>query len=442
MVRTTTGSQDAIVTPGLQGSGLTLPGSGLSLSGGGCGCGQCAQCGSGLIDSIRASVGALKRIKNLATGDIGTAIRNALPDSDENARPGFPGENHAILKLPNGKFGVANYMGPGTQLVKRLKRGDPGRTMSDTVSMAHDSRYGLAKSQKDVASADRKMISKLKDMQKKRQDSKFNIQLGMKPIQAKMHAERLGLVKPGTIASFGDIAPGDRALVSGNLSKLEQEGFGAPGSKLRTRLLNQQRVSKSLSGRGDLSSIIKQLTSLLVDKALPALIAKMSKGSGLRLAGQRGLGVRQLKSDLHMKMLRVVNNGASRSRSLPGTSTHVVGSGLISGNKLKSMAMEATKTMLPVMIKMVLGKLGLKQTGSGFVNIEGRTVFKPSTMQRLAKPLNDALLKVLKKGLNALTGKSQVGRGFFDDFAKGFMKVWSPILKIAKVAAPLIPLLL
>jgi hypothetical protein len=40
---------------------------------------------------------------------------------------------------------------PGTQITKRLKRGDPPRAISDKVAQAHDIRYGLAKGQKEVA---------------------------------------------------------------------------------------------------------------------------------------------------------------------------------------------------------------------------------------------------------------------------------------------------
>ena len=60
--------------------------------------------------------------------EIGNTIRNALPNSDDTGRPGFAGEKHAILKLPNGKYGVGNYIGPGTQIIQRLKRGDPAST--------------------------------------------------------------------------------------------------------------------------------------------------------------------------------------------------------------------------------------------------------------------------------------------------------------------------
>jgi hypothetical protein len=38
-------------------------------------------------------------------------VLNLIPPSDESARPSYPGERHALLKLPNGKMGIANYMG-------------------------------------------------------------------------------------------------------------------------------------------------------------------------------------------------------------------------------------------------------------------------------------------------------------------------------------------
>ena len=91
--------------------------------------------GDGFIDIIKGIVSKGKQVgrigselSNAYSSEIGTSLRNILPNSDETARPGFPGEKHAILKLPNGKYGVGNYIGPGTHLVERLKRGDPPRT--------------------------------------------------------------------------------------------------------------------------------------------------------------------------------------------------------------------------------------------------------------------------------------------------------------------------
>lgn len=43
--------------------------------------------------------------------ELGTTVKNLLPSSDETGRPAYSGERHAILQLPNGKYGMANYMG-------------------------------------------------------------------------------------------------------------------------------------------------------------------------------------------------------------------------------------------------------------------------------------------------------------------------------------------
>ena len=430
---------------GFQQSGQS--GQGLVLAGGGCGpsCG-CAQCGSGIFDSIRAGLIKGKELgskaSDLATGEIGTALRNLIPSSDANARPQFPGEKHAILKLPNGKWGQANYMGPGTELEKRLIRGDPPRTMSDKVAQAHDSRYGLATTQAGVAAADRKMIAKLQDMQKRRQDARINIEMGLRPIQAKLRAEQLGLVQPGTIASFGDVS--NRALVSDKLKQLEQEGFGDfPGQALKLKLLKQGSGKKSSLTK---TKVIDVMGKLITGKLLPILLAKMQSASGLKLSGQ-GLklaGQGKIKKLLTMRMSKAMNKCSNKGKCLHGTPKHLVGRGIIpTGAQLKQMALDATKTLLPILIKMALSKAGLEQSGSGrFVNRDGRTVFQPSTFNKLTKPLNDSLIKALKMGLSSLFGNGMAGEGFFDDFGKGFMTVWSPIIKVAETLAPLAPLLL
>ncbi len=148
---------------------------------------------------------------------------------DSTSRQGFPGERHGVLRLPDGSFGRANYMGPGTNLTERLKRGDPPRTYTDKVSQAHDIRYALASSQDDVAKADRKMIETLDNASGK--DSSFNINLGKWPIKAKYYAESKGLIAPGRIASFGEVKTGDEneQLVRAKLAELESEGFGLTG---------------------------------------------------------------------------------------------------------------------------------------------------------------------------------------------------------------------
>ena len=50
------------------------------------------------------------------------------------------------------------YMGPGTHLAKRLKRGDPGINRLDQIAKQHDIDYSRAKNLQDKWKADTKMI--------------------------------------------------------------------------------------------------------------------------------------------------------------------------------------------------------------------------------------------------------------------------------------------
>ena len=50
------------------------------------------------------------------------------------------------------------YMGPGTKLKKRLKRGDPGINRLDRIAKQHDIDYSRAQNLQDKWKADTKMI--------------------------------------------------------------------------------------------------------------------------------------------------------------------------------------------------------------------------------------------------------------------------------------------
>ena len=50
------------------------------------------------------------------------------------------------------------YMGPGTKLKKRLKRGDPGINRLDRIAKQHDIDYSKSKNIQDKWKADAKMI--------------------------------------------------------------------------------------------------------------------------------------------------------------------------------------------------------------------------------------------------------------------------------------------
>jgi hypothetical protein len=157
-------------------------------------------------------------------------ISNKFPSSDKNATKIEENEEHGLLILPNGKLGRANYMGPGTNLLKRLKRGDKPRTAMDELSRAHDIRYDLAKNHDDIAKADKIFIKGAKKIRKEKKDSVFNTYEGQLPIQAKYYAEKKGLIKhkfkqPSTLTKE------DEALMRATLKDAISKGYGA-GEKI------------------------------------------------------------------------------------------------------------------------------------------------------------------------------------------------------------------
>jgi hypothetical protein len=194
--------------------------------------------GTGILDSLRSLMGKIN-------GDVGAKMLNLIPSSDETARPVFAGEKHALLKLANGKMGIANYMGPGTQLVKRLKREDPPRTQTDKVSQAHDIRYGIAKNIDDIRKADKIMIRKVEEIARNKTDSRLNIAQA-KLIKAKIIDEDLGSIKrnafSGDLSNNQLLPKEDVALMNGKLKTLSMEGYGkSPAYELKKKILRKAR---------------------------------------------------------------------------------------------------------------------------------------------------------------------------------------------------------
>ena len=157
-----------------------------------------------------------------AWDNFATALKNKLPPMDRNARRQHRGEHHAILKLPNGLPGFANYAGPGTNIVERTKQNDPPRTAVDKIAQAHDLRYSLHPEQQ--RDADAKMLQSLEALKSTGGDSAFNIALAESAIRAKMIAEDT-LCIDGVCGDF-EISTDERVLLQKKLSELEQEGFG------------------------------------------------------------------------------------------------------------------------------------------------------------------------------------------------------------------------
>jgi len=168
-------------------------------------------------------------------------------------RPGFPGEHHAILLLPGRppRPGRANYMGPGTQLYKRLARGDPPRTDSDRAARAHDIRYALAKTPQEVTRDDRKLVEVLRKIRERRSDYAINTLEGELPIRAKIFAETHGLLKPGRIGGYGDAPPELEPYLREFLEKEAALGYGL---RARAVVPHPDTPAPSAQGRSQFGS--------------------------------------------------------------------------------------------------------------------------------------------------------------------------------------------
>ena len=419
-----------IAGSGMGGAGLSLSGggmggAGLSLSGGKCGeyC-KCRQCGQGVLDAIKNAYKKGKRVASTIVGNYTSEksqrLRNMLPNADETAAPGFAGELHAVLKLPNGLYGTANFMGPGTQVVKRVKRGDRPRTVADKVAEAHDIRYSLTDSQSDVQRADKMMIDRLQEALKKREDNTTNINLGLRPIQAKYMAEKHGLISPGTFAKFGiEKDPADRALLSGKLAELEQEGYGMlPGENLKKQLL------KTYNNMGeDKKDMLKGISSMLVKHALPIMIKRLG-GNGLKLAGQG----KNISQALYMAMLKKQDDGASRKLGAVLGADGMRGRGIVDTlKKVKPYAITAGKILLPIVMGAVEKKIREKYlSGSGIARAK----------KIINKHVANAMTHYIKNDGNI---KNMYGTGFWQDFGKGFVKGFTTTMKIG---LPLVKMLI
>ncbi len=60
------------------------------------------------------------------------------------------------------------FMGPGTHLEKRLKRGDPGINRLDRIAKQHDIDYSRARNLREKHQADRKMIQSINRLKGKK----------------------------------------------------------------------------------------------------------------------------------------------------------------------------------------------------------------------------------------------------------------------------------
>lgn len=157
-----------------------------------------------------------------------------------------PSEKHAIIYDTNKKkYTAANYIGPGTDLLTRLKRNDKPIVKADKVAQAHDIRYTLSKDIKGIKDADNKMVNKLKSLRKNKEDIAFNTIPAQLGIQAN---QLLSKILPDKYfdkfinymtdykKSNNELTDDDKKLLDDKLKELESEGYGFKKKNRKRRL--------------------------------------------------------------------------------------------------------------------------------------------------------------------------------------------------------------
>jgi len=175
-----------------------------------------------------------KHLQNQIQGsgiyDVVKGVADKALNVDKSINTLYPGEYHGILKLPDGKYASAEYMGPGTRVDIRVPRGDKGLTPIDTESMAHDIRYNLSSTPEAIRAADNKFNEVIDRLRKEGKEDEFNLKQA-ELIKIKVFLEGNELIRK-VIRKFNtrptDIqnSPELTAKLEAKLKELEQQGYG------------------------------------------------------------------------------------------------------------------------------------------------------------------------------------------------------------------------
>jgi len=132
----------------------------------------------------------------------------------------YPNERHYPMYV-DGKIKMANYMGSGTQLLKRLKDGDEPISYVDKISQLHDMMYqkaALSNTREEMRAkkreADLEMINLLNLAKEFRLDNRVNVGIAKIGIEGKMKIENI-------LPSFITDKLGDE--FTGDLEQLPEE---------------------------------------------------------------------------------------------------------------------------------------------------------------------------------------------------------------------------
>jgi len=171
----------------------------------------------------------------------------------------YPDEYHGVIKLPNGKYTWAQYMGPGSRVDLRVPKGQEGLTPIDRESMAHDIRYHLSTTPEAIRAADNKFNEVIDRLRREGKEDEFNLKQA-ELIKVKVFLEGNEILRK-FIRNFNtrktDIqdTPELTKMFEDKLRKLEQEGYGIFGDPVDWLASEAGYVAKSIGNLARNSSV-------------------------------------------------------------------------------------------------------------------------------------------------------------------------------------------
>lgn len=194
--------------------------------------------------------------------------------------PTYPGEIRMPMKgdyAPEpfkGKRMLANFAGPGTHFLKRVKLGHQPVSLLDRISQAHDARYSLATTAEDVRKADIIFMQRIEKEKNNLHPNEY--QIVKHAFEAKMAAEDHKLARTQEAVLTQNVEDGysneDRKLMEGVLGTLIQKGEGKKDSDITPAT----RLARTIQAISD------PLGTLSREVIEPA-IAKMKKKKELKI---------------------------------------------------------------------------------------------------------------------------------------------------------------
>ena len=194
-----------------------------------------------VLDTLKTGTEALKEIIYAPSGVKESSTLFEEEHKNPEARPGFLGEKHMLLPSPYG-LTRANYAGPGTNLNKRLIRGDPpvdGPRGIDAAAKIHDIDYSNARTVKDVRRADNIFIKRVRDSDQ----SGLAKNIVISAIKAKKIGENIGIFRPDTFTELD----------------MEGEGGDDPMGRLKNKILKRKKKIKQEIKKSKLDMILSKM---------------------------------------------------------------------------------------------------------------------------------------------------------------------------------------